>query len=292
MKSMKLLLIASATSMLVSLSAHAADKDYVILKVGDEKIMRSEVDDVWKGIFPGGNAPAFDTFDQKVKDNLLRGIASEHVLLKEAKKAGVADEADVKARMLASDRQIIIQQFLKEKTQAAVTDDKIKMVYDARQMISKGGEEIRARHILVKTEEEANAIEKKLKKGEKFEKIAKAESQDKGSGAAGGELGWFTPDKMVPEFSKAAFALKKGEVSPPVKTDFGWHVIQVEDVRKTTPPTLDQQKDEIRQEIGNKAVADYVNGAMKGEKIEVLDADGKSRELPINVPDGTPDVAK
>lgn len=256
----------------------AVKKDYVIMKVGGDEIKRSEVDQVWKGIFPGGNPPDFDTFEEKIKDNVLRGIASEHVVEKEAEKSGIQNSPEVKERIAAAAKQIVIQEFLKQKAKDLVTDAKLKSAY--QDSIKNAQEEIHARHILVKTKAEADAIEKELKHGGNFEKIAQEKSEDKSSGMSGGDLGWFTADKMVPEFSKAAFALKKGEISAPVKSDFGWHIIKLEDRRQVTPPTFEQEKDHLQQELGNKAIGDYVNDLMKDETITVYDANGKSKELP------------
>jgi peptidyl-prolyl cis-trans isomerase C len=254
-------LTAATAALLLATTVHAEDakqpdkakaqKDYVIMKVNGDEIKRSEVEDVWKGIFPGGTPPNFDTFEEKIKDNVLRGVASEHVVEKEADKSGIRSSDLVKERIANAEKQILIQEFLKQKSRELVTEDQLKAAYAER---TKGSEEeAHARHILVKTEEEAKEIEKKLKKGGDFAKLAKEKSEDKSSGANGGDLGWFTADKMVPEFSKAAFALKKGETSVPVKSDFGWHVIQLEDRRKVTPPTFEQMKDHLTQELSNKS---------------------------------------
>lgn len=289
--------VTAAAALLMSVPAHAEDKgtdkdtakkDYVILKVDGDTIKRSEVEKVWKGIFPGDNAPSFDSFDSKIKDNVLRGVASEHVVEKEADKSGVVDSADVKERIEQLKKQAILQEFLKEKAKELVTERDLKTAYDEK--TKNPEDEVHARHILVKTETEAKEIEKKLHNGGDFEKIAKDKSEDKTSGTNGGDLGWFSSDKMLPEFSKAAFALKKGEVSQPVKTEFGWHVIKLEDRRKVTPPTFEEMKPHLEQELGNKAIGDYVNGLMKNVKITVLDENGKSTNLPpvAPAPGGTP----
>ncbi len=257
-------------------------KDYVIMKVGNDQIKKSEVEKVWRGIFPGSNPPKFDSFDEKIKDNVLRGVASEHIIDKEAEKSGIQNSSEVKDRVAEAKKQIVIQEFLKQKAKTLVTDKELQEAYAER--TKNPEEEIHARHILVKTKEEANAIEKKLRNGGNFEQIAKEESEDKSSGAAGGDLGWFTADKMVPEFSKAAFALKKGEVSAPVKTDFGWHIIKLEDRRKVTPPTFSEMKDHLAQELGNKAIGDYINSLMKKARVTVYDENGHARELPSAPP--------
>lgn len=282
------LLLASA--MTLATNAYAEDKtaatqvkeDYVIMRIGSDEVKRSEIEKVWKVIFPGGAAPDFDTLDSRIKNNLLRGVANERVLLREAKKdSALVDSPEVRDRVRTAENQILIQEFLRKKTADAVTDEKLKAMYET-QMKNRGErpEEVRARHILVKAEADAKALAKKLKKGEDFASVAKDKSEDKASGASGGDLGWFTADRMTPEFSKAAFALKKGEVSDPVKTDFGWHIIKLEDRRVTPAPTFEQLKEEIKNQIGRKAVTDYVNEVTKDMKVVVLDANGMEKPLP------------
>lgn len=258
----------------------SADADYVVMKIGDDEVKRSEIEKVWKMVFPGGNAPDFDTLDKRIKNNLLRGVANEHMLLKEAKKSPLVDSPDVRERVRSAENQILIQEFLKEKTEGAVTEDKIKAAYE-EQLKSRPAnkEEVHARHILVKTEAEANALEKKLKKGASFEALAKEKSEDKASGLQGGDLGWFDETKMTPEFSRAAFALKEGQISDPVKTDFGWHILKVEERRKAPPLSFEQMHDEIKNQLGRKAVADYVKSISQGVKVSVFNA--KGMEMPL-----------
>lgn len=265
----------------------AVKADYVVMKVGSEEIKKSEVETVWKSIFPGGNPPPFDTFEEKIRENVLRGIASEHIIENEAQKSGIKDSPEVKERLVNAEKQIVIQEFLKQKTKELVTDDRLKAMYDER--VKNAGDEVHARHILVKTEDEAKEIEKRLKKGDKFEDIAKEKSEDKSNSSTGGDLGWFTNDKMVPEFSKVAFSLKKGDVSEPVKSEFGWHIIKVEDRRKSVLPPFDQMKEQLKQEAGNKAVADYVNSLMKNIKVTVYDDKGNGKEMSATIPTPAPE---
>ena len=298
---MKKLALTTALALVMAMPLYAADEktdskpvdkkeqvkketkaDYVVLKVGDEEIKKSEVETVWKSIFPGGNPPPFDGFDEKIKENVLRGIASEHIIQKEADKSGIKNSEEVKARLANAEKQIVIQEFLKAKTKELVNDDKLKAMYDER--VKNAGEEVHARHILLKTEAEAKDVVKKLKNGAKFEDVAKEKSEDKSNSTNGGDLGWFTADKMVPEFSKAAFALKKDEISAPVKSDFGWHVIQLEDRRKASLPPFEQTKEQLRQEAGNKAVGEYVNSLMKNVKLTVLDEKGNAKEMSSTMP--------
>jgi peptidyl-prolyl cis-trans isomerase C len=129
---------------------------------------------------------------------------------------------------------------------------------------------VHARHILVPTEEEAKKIEDQLKKGADFAELAKKESKDPGA-SDGGDLGFFTKEQMVPEFSKVAFELEPGKISDPVKTQFGWHIIKVEEKRARKAPDFDQVKPQIEQYVTRKAQAEYVAKLRETAKVERMD---------------------
>ena len=136
-------------------------------------------------------------------------------------------------------------------------------------------EEVHARHILVATEDEAKALIAEIKKGAAFDKLAKEKSTDKASGAEGGDLGWFKKTDMVKEFADAAFDLKKGELTEtPVKTQFGYHVIKVEDRRKAPPPAFEEMADQLREEMAREAVTAQLDQLRSGAKIEKFNIDG------------------
>ncbi len=256
-------------------------KDYTIIRYGSEEIKLSEVLEIWKTLFPGGNAPDFKSFDENIRQNVLRGLVSERILYKEALKAGFDKNALVKKRIEDMAKQIVLQSYMESKAKDLVSDAEMKKLYDEKISKTQGSEEVKARHILVKTEEEAKKISETLKKGGDFEKIAREQSTDKGSGAQGGDLGWFTKDKMVAEFADAAFALKKGEVSAPVKSGFGWHIIKLEDRRAVKPASFEESKEELRAEATEKAVEAYVTSLLKGVSVTYLDEAGK--ELPFDL---------
>src|SRR6185437_13217838 len=153
---------------------------------------------------------------------------------------------------------------------AATTDEAMKKVYDdaAKQITSE--QEVHARHILVPTEDEAKEVEKELKAGADFAELAKKKSKDPGA-SDGGDLGFFTKDQMVPEFSKVAFSLQPGQISDPVKTQFGWHIIKVEEKRDRKAPDFDQVKGQIETYVTRKAQADYVAKLRDAAKIERFD---------------------
>ncbi len=252
-------------------------KDYTVLKVGGSDIKNSEVIDTWKGLFPNGQAPDFNSFDENIRQNVLRGIVSERLIYNEAVKAGYDKDAEVKKRLEQLQKQVVMQAFMENKAKDLVTDDQLRAAYAEKVAAAKGQEEVRARHILVASEDEAKKIAADVKKGGDFEKIAKDKSTDKGSGANGGELGWFTKDRMVPEFADAAFKLKKGDISAPVKTEFGWHIIKVEDRRPVQVASFDDMKESLKGELANKSVQTYVEGLLKKSDIKYYDANGKEK---------------
>jgi peptidyl-prolyl cis-trans isomerase C len=146
----------------------------------------------------------------------------------------------------------------------------MKTVYaDASKQIT-SEQEVHARHILVPTEDEAKKIEDELKKGADFVELAKKESKDPGA-SDGGDLGFFTKEQMVPEFSKVAFALEPGKISDPVKSQFGWHIIKVEEKRARKAPAFDEVKPQVEQFVTRKAQAEYVAKLREAAKVERMD---------------------
>src|SRR5208282_3431475 len=153
---------------------------------------------------------------------------------------------------------------------AALSDEAEHKVYDEAVKQATNEQEVHARHILVATEDEAKAILAQLKNGADFATLAKEKSKDPGA-AEGGDLGYFTKDQMVPDFAEVAFKLDKGQVSDPVKTQFGWHVIKVEDKRIKPTPTFDQVKGQIENYVAHRAQAQLVDNLRKSATIERLD---------------------
>ena len=168
---------------------------------------------------------------------------------------------------------LAMEELLNSVGKAAATEEAERKAYDEAAKAEPPQEEIHARHILLPTEEEAKKALARVKAGEDFAKVATELSKDPSGN--GGDLGWFTKDRMVPEFSDAAFKLKKGEISEPVKTQFGWHIIQVEDTRMKTFPPFEQVKDQAARYVTQKAESDAVAQLHNAAKIELFDADGK-----------------
>ncbi|KAF0814946.1 putative parvulin-type peptidyl-prolyl cis-trans isomerase [Andreprevotia sp. IGB-42] len=199
----------------------------------------------------------------KVKEELVRN----EVLYQEAQKKGLDKTPDVQQRLDFAKQQILVGALINDFVKAnPVSDADLKKEYD-KNKAGMSGKEYKARHILVKTKEEADAIEADLKKGKKFDDIAKAKSLDTGSAKNGGDLGWANPAGFVPEFGKALTALTKGKVSDPVQTQFGWHVIKLDDVRDAKGPSFDEVKAELQRAVQGDKVQKYVEDLTSKAKV-------------------------
>lgn len=182
---------------------------------------------------------------------------------------------EVQRRLKQFEDRLIQQAYLEQLVKSAEADDKIKAGYEKLIAQKTATEELHARHILVKTEAEAQSIIAQLDKGADFTTLAKKYSTDPGA-ASGGDLGYFTKDDMVPAFSGAAFTLKPGQYTKtPVKTQFGWHVILVVDRRVKPPPTLDQAREQIARTLARDAVEAKVKDLRAEAKIQAYGLDGK-----------------
>lgn len=184
----------------------------------------------------------------------------------QAGKDKLADTPDFAQKMAYFHDKVLMETMLGDTAKVAATDEAEKKVYDDAAKARKPETEIHARHILVPTEEEAKAAFERVKKGEDFAKVADEVSKDPGS--QGGDLGWFTQDKMVKQFADAAFKLDVGQVSDPVKSEFGWHVIKVEGKREKTFPPFEQVKDQVARYVVQKAQSDLIVKLRDGAKIE------------------------
>jgi peptidyl-prolyl cis-trans isomerase C len=169
---------------------------------------------------------------------------------------------------------------------AATTEAAMKQVYEEASKQITGEQEVHARHILVETEDDAKAVAAELKKGADFAELAKKKSKDPGA-SDGGDLGFFTKDQMVPEFSTVAFALEPGKISDPVKSQFGWHIIKVEEKRNRQAPPFEQVRPQIETYVTRKAQADYVAKLREAAKVERMDKPDEAAKT-----DAKPDAAK
>jgi peptidyl-prolyl cis-trans isomerase C len=219
---------------------------------------------------------------QAVFPALLDRMIDSKLVVMEGKKSKLNEDPAFKKRLAFIEEQVLQDFWIQREIARQVTQEKLQKRYEERLASMPPEEEVHARHILVSTEDEAKAIIADLKKGTAFDKLAKEKSTDKASGAEGGDLGWFKKADMVKEFADAAFALKKGETSEtPVKTQFGYHVIKVEDRRKAAPPPFEEMADQLREEMAREVVQAQLDQLRAGAKIEKFNMEGGK-------PDATP----
>ncbi len=207
---------------------------------------------------------------------IVNELVSLELVVQEALKKGLDKNPDVVKTIESQRRVLLANAALKDYIQAhPITDEQLKKEYDQR-IAGAGTKELKARHILVKTEAEAKAIIAQLGKGADFAKLAKDKSSDS-SAKEGGDLGWFNPNQMVKPFSDAALALKKGEYTKtPVQSQFGWHVIMLEDSRSPQVPAFDQMKDRVRNFMQQKMSQDFIDSLKTAGKVEI-----KEQNLPV-----------
>jgi peptidyl-prolyl cis-trans isomerase C len=197
------------------------------------------------------------------------------------RKNKVQDDPVVKRKLALLQDQLIADAYMQRLVSKSVTDEKLHARYDKFVKETPEREEVKARHILVPTEDEAKAVITALKGGEDFAKLASEKTTDPAGKASGGDLGYFTKDEMVPEFADAAFKLKPGEYTEaPVKSQFGWHVIKLEDRRTAKPPTFEQMKPRLANEVSREIIGEKIKELKVAAKIDVYNFDGSKPTPP------------
>jgi peptidyl-prolyl cis-trans isomerase C len=283
------LLLIAAFIGLVPLPA-AAD-DPVVARVNDVEIKQSALDFAASEVGPKiGNLPEADR-----KRVLLQYVIENELMAGAGQKDSLDKTATFPERAKYHERRALRDAFFDAKIHDAVTEDAAKKIYDEKIGQLKPEQEIHARHILVETEAEAKEVAERLKKGEDFATVAKEKSKD--AGAEGGDLGFFGRGQMLKPFEDAAFALDVGQISEPVQTQFGWHIIKVEEKRDQPLPTFDQVKEAIIAQLVQAKAQEVVTGLRDSAKIEVVDpelkksmegAAAKGEAAPGELPDDAP----
>lgn len=248
--------------------AHAQGADPTVAKVNGVEIHQSDLALAEEDI--GNNMPQAATPEAR-RDYLITYLADMILVGRAAEEQGVSATDDFKRRFAMMRTKVLMELLLQQTAKKAVTDEALHKVYDEAVKQMRDEQEVRASHILVDTEDEAKAVLTELKKGANFADLAKQKSKDPGA-AQGGDLGYFTKDQMVPEFAEVAFKLDKGALSDPVKTQFGWHIIKVEDKRTKPVPEFDKVKDQLETYVVRHAQTELVAKLRSTAKIERLDA--------------------
>jgi peptidyl-prolyl cis-trans isomerase C len=262
-----LALIAAALLLTLPGAPIRAQDDPVVAKVNGAEIRQSDLALAEEDM---GQNMQHVTGDAR-REFLIGYVADVVLAAKAAESKQVMDRNDFKSRLAFIRNKLLMELLLDAEGKAAATDQALRTAYDEAVSQMAGEQEVRARHILVATEQEAKTILAEIKKGTDFAEMARQKSKDPGAAAEGGDLGYFSKDQMVPEFADAAFKLEKGQLSEPVKSQFGWHIIKVEDKRKKPAPSFDNVKDQVRTFVTRRAQAEYVAKLRQGAKIERLD---------------------
>jgi peptidyl-prolyl cis-trans isomerase C len=205
----------------------------------------------------------------ELRKAVLDDMINLEVLAQEAKKKGLDKDPEVIQQTELADQSVLVSAFVQDYAKNhQISDDQLKQEYE-KLKVNLGSKEYKARHILVDTEDEAKAIIKQLGKKGKFDKIAEEKSKDAGSAAHGGELDWAVPNNFVPPFANALVTLKKGAYTKePVKSQYGWHIIKLDDVRDLKMPSFEELKPQIMQRLQQQSIQEYVADLRSKAKIE------------------------
>ena len=264
----------------------AQDKDPVVAKVNGTEIRQSDINFAEE---EAGQLPPMSP-EQK-QDYLVQFMADMILVSKAAEDKKLGDTPEFKRKLAFNRNKLLMEALLTQTGKEALTDDAMKKVYN--DAVKQMGEEkeVHARHILIRAaagdekaskeaEDKIKAIIVRLNKGEDFAKVANETTEDPSGKANGGDLGFFSKEQMVPEFSDIAFGLEKGKISGPVKTQFGWHVIKTEETRVKPQPKFEDVKPQIEQFVTRKAQAEMVTKLRAAAKIERLDKPAEAPKAP------------
>jgi peptidyl-prolyl cis-trans isomerase C len=285
------LLLAVAATAFASLATIAAAQtpDPLVATVNGTEIRQSDLslaaEDVGQSLPQGP--------EEAKRDYLVSYLTDVILLSKAAEAKKIDDAAEFKRRLAFVRQKALMEALLIAEGKTAVTEDTMKAVYQDAIKQMGSDEEVHARHILFRVEKaddkkasdeaeaKVKAVIARLKKGEDFVTVAKELTEDPSGKQDGGDLGYFTKDQMVPEFAEVAFKLDKGAISEPVKTQFGWHVLKVEDKRSKQPPEFDKVKEQLERYVTQKAQVELVTKLRADAKIERMD---KKADAPAAAP--------
>ncbi|MES2942410.1 MAG: peptidylprolyl isomerase [Pseudomonadota bacterium] len=259
----KQVLLATAFASLLALGTQSALAQNVAI-VNGKAVPKTRLDTLAQQVAKSGKP-----LTPEIQAQLREEVIAREIFMQEADKEGLATSEDFKMQMELARQTIMIRAlFADYQKKNPVTEADMKAEYD-KFAAANGGKEYKARHILVEKEADAKAIIASLKKGGKFEDIAKKQSKDPGSGANGGDLDWANPASYVPEFTEALLKLNKGQTTDvPVKSQFGYHIIRVDDIRTAQIPDFEQLKPQIAQKMEQDKLAAFQQGLREKAKVE------------------------
>ena len=260
-----LALALAAYPMALTAQGSGDQEDRVVARVNGEEIRNSDVMTMARGL-----PPQYQSQLMQIYPMLVQRLIDFNLAGKAGRAAGLAEDVEVKARVVRAEERAIREVYLEREIEARMTDEGLQAKYRDYLAANPPKAEVHARHILVETEEAAREVIALLDGGADFAELAKERSTGP-SGPKGGDLGYCTADQMVPEFSQAATALEPGRyTAEPVKTQFGWHVIKVEDRRESEPPPLEEVEPQLREQLARESVVAIFKGPRAGMEIEIM----------------------
>jgi peptidyl-prolyl cis-trans isomerase C len=246
--------------------AASMEPDPVVALINDTKIYTSDIERARKQL----PLEAQQYSNVAVYKHLLKSLIDTHLVATAARKAKLDKREKIIKQLRRIEDQVLYQAYIDERITVSVTDERLKELYQNFRTSNSNNEEIRARHILVETRDQAIEVIRQLNEGKNFADLAKKISTGP-SGKQGGDLGYFSRERMVPSFSKGAFATSVGKFTPqPVKTQFGWHIIKVEDKRIVKPKSFDQVKMQLRKKLINDHTDSIISELRKAARIKVF----------------------
>jgi peptidyl-prolyl cis-trans isomerase C len=259
----KQFLLATAVAGLLALGAQGALAQNLAI-VNGKAVPQSRMDSLAQQVARSGRPVT-----PEMQGQLREEVIAREIFMQEAEKQGLSTSDDFKIQMELARQTILIRElFVNYQKKNPVTETETKAEYD-KFVAANGGKEYKARHILVEKEAEAKTIIASLKKSGKFEDIAKKQSKDTGSAAKGGDLDWANPASYVPEFTEALLKLNKGQMTDtPVKSQFGYHVIRLDDIRTAQLPSFDEVKPQITQQLQQQKLTAFQEDLRKKAKVE------------------------
>lgn len=241
----------------------ALSDEVIVATINGSDVRLKDVKDFAKNIPQLAELPFNMVYPQ-----LLETMINARVVLQGAETTGVENDAAVQKTLKLARDQVISQAYLEKQLEAKMTPEALQELYMAEMKNFNRQEEVRARHILLGSQKEANDVIAQLNAGVDFALLANTKSLDKEN--QGGSLGYFTKNMMIPEFGDAVFAMKKGQLSAPIKTPFGWHVVLVEDRRLAAPPAFEDVEDQLKQVYAERNARAVVQEEREKARVQVL----------------------
>ncbi|MDD9337322.1 MAG: peptidylprolyl isomerase [Rickettsiaceae bacterium] len=254
-------------------SSAFADEDKIVATYKGGEVKESQVMQQFQSSLdtqPSAKGKKFTDFDANIQKMLVQGYIDAKLLEQEAKNSNIESSKEFQSKLNVVKNQLVQQELMERYVKSHVDEKMINAEYDKLVASLKGKEEVKVSHILVATEKDAINVQNRLKKGEKFAKLAKDFSKDEGSKANGGEIGYITSGQLVPEFEDKALSMKVNEISSPVKTQFGWHIITVLDKRPAQIPSKEEATASITNQLSRDVILKYVADLESKADIKIM----------------------